>query len=355
MIKKGKADMKIIKKTALGFAMLVLLLFGQIMTQVSSIDVFAAKKNLPSITSVYISDASANDLTSTAGSDIVKIGEKVYFTIYVNGNDMGKLDETRNSNIYIKVPKSMDISTTDDFTEYILPGNTTASFKWTFYSVSQDDDNYDENSNYYYTTVGFGNGAEEIKLVFSVSLNDEAKINTKYNFSAGVTSSTLSSVEFEDAPSIASPGFNLEVVDEDDAAVEEVEFTLTDADGKYYTQTLTDLTDDRFKSTRAVISTNNLGKFTFNGMTAGTYTLTNVKTKSGYNLLSEDIKVEIDSNYQVSFNDEEISGDTLTIKLFKETELPATGGNGIIAFHMAGGLCIVTAIMMLFKRKRVFC
>jgi len=118
------------------------------------------------------------------------------------------------------------------------------------------------------------------------------------------------------------------------------------------------------------------GYITFEGLNAGTYTITELKAPDGYNLLKDPITVTIALNpaneasegipahddYWWSYTWTQ-NGDTLkaeenaanTLKVVNNTglELPETGGIGTTIFYMAGGAMVRAAVILLVTKKRM--
>lgn len=102
-----------------------------------------------------------------------------------------------------------------------------------------------------------------------------------------------------------------------------------------------------------VLTTNDNGKIEIDGLDADTYYLRETKAPSGYNKLSEDVKVEITGATKGE-------GDTLTYTTVETkvnnqsgTELPATGGMGTTLFYVLGGILVAAAAVLLITRKRM--
>ena len=152
------------------------------------------------------------------------------------------------------------------------------------------------------------------------------------------------------------------------------EFTLKNADGKFYTATASDgvykvtgLTADNASATTFVSDAN--GSIKIQGLDVGTYTLTETKAPDGYNLLSNSIEVVISATYQdndgvnnidtlsatvdnVAATTDKTAGTvSLTVENNSGSILPSTGGIGTTIFYIAGGLLIVAAAIMLIVRK----
>lgn len=110
-------------------------------------------------------------------------------------------------------------------------------------------------------------------------------------------------------------------------------------------------------------TTDKNGLITFEGLGAGTYYITELKTKSGYNLLTAPITVTITgtpsatgSGYSWSvssnatFEDDMVK---LTVENNKGSVLPITGGIGTTIFYVIGGLLVCGAAVMAITKKKL--
>lgn len=110
------------------------------------------------------------------------------------------------------------------------------------------------------------------------------------------------------------------------------------------------------------------GVITFGGLGEGTYFITELKTKDGYNLLTAPITVKIDANIdaksgttsctwtatvngeKATFADDMVK---LTVKNNKGSVLPITGGIGTTIFYVIGGLLVCGAVVMAITKKKL--
>ncbi len=111
--------------------------------------------------------------------------------------------------------------------------------------------------------------------------------------------------------------------------------------------------------------TNAQGVLTFEGLSTGTYTITELVAPNGYNLLKDPVTIEITDNATLTNANWTVkNGDTVLVanddnhfvvqvKNNKGTELPSTGGIGTTLFYVIGGLLVVAAGIILVTKKRV--
>ena len=102
------------------------------------------------------------------------------------------------------------------------------------------------------------------------------------------------------------------------------------------------------------------------GLSAGEYTITEVKAPAGYNLLKTPIVICIDwsapaaSSTDCSWTVSGVEGAVVigglvkvTIENNAGTELPSTGGIGTTIFYVLGGALVLAAVVLLVTRKRM--
>lgn len=111
--------------------------------------------------------------------------------------------------------------------------------------------------------------------------------------------------------------------------------------------------------------TNAQGVLTFEGLSTGTYTITELVAPNGYNLLKDPVTITITDNATLTNASWTVkNGDTalvanddnhfvVQVKNNKGTELPSTGGIGTTLFYVIGGLLVVAAGIILVTKKRM--
>lgn len=102
------------------------------------------------------------------------------------------------------------------------------------------------------------------------------------------------------------------------------------------------------------VTTDATGKFTIEGLGAGTYYLTETTSPAGYNQLSKPITIVIAENGQITV-DRIAVAEGEPVKVLNQTgnELPSTGGMGTTIFYVVGGVLVVGAGVLLVTRKRM--
>ena len=107
------------------------------------------------------------------------------------------------------------------------------------------------------------------------------------------------------------------------------------------------------KSTsETVVTTDNTGKFTIQGLAPGTYELVEKEAPKGYNKLSAPVEITIGNDGKVSYNTET---DATWVKVENKTGsiLPSTGGMGTTLFYIFGAILVVGSGVVLITKKRM--
>ena len=107
--------------------------------------------------------------------------------------------------------------------------------------------------------------------------------------------------------------------------------------------------------TVATITSPKSGKFTIQGLGAGTYYLTEIKQPDGYNKLAKSVKVEIDVNGAITVDGKLITGVDKLVKVENKTGtvLPSTGGTGTTMIYLVGALLVLGSGVVLATKRRV--
>lgn len=105
----------------------------------------------------------------------------------------------------------------------------------------------------------------------------------------------------------------------------------------------------------ANIKTNKSGKFTIQGLGAGTYYLTETKQPAGYNKLSTPVTVVIDKDGKVKVKngDDYDEVNRVDVENKTGTVLPSTGGMGTTMIYLIGGVLVLGSGVVLATKRRV--
>lgn len=107
--------------------------------------------------------------------------------------------------------------------------------------------------------------------------------------------------------------------------------------------------------TVATINSPKSGKFTIQGLGAGTYYLTETKQPDGYNKLSGPVTVVIDKDGQVKVKNGDAYDEVTQVKVENKsgTVLPSTGGAGTTMIYLIGGALVLGSGVVLATKRRV--
>lgn len=105
------------------------------------------------------------------------------------------------------------------------------------------------------------------------------------------------------------------------------------------------------KGTITDITTPEDGKFTIQGLGAGTYYLTETKQPAGYNKLKNPVTVVIDENGKVRVGESEAN--PVKVENKTGTVLPSTGGAGTTMIYLIGGALVLGSGVVLATKRRV--
>ena len=140
-----------------------------------------------------------------------------------------------------------------------------------------------------------------------------------------------------------------------------------------YTKTTKTVYDCSPQTVSFTGTTNDSGRLTFTGLSAGDYTITEIIAPDGYNLLKDPIRIHIacelpeaivdgteSCTWSYVCNDMSLDNAVLpdgTVQVMVEnqsgTVLPSTGGIGTQVFYIAGSLLAAVAAVLLITRKRM--
>lgn len=108
---------------------------------------------------------------------------------------------------------------------------------------------------------------------------------------------------------------------------------------------------DETNTITEVITPDN-GRFTIQGLGAGTYYLTETKQPAGYNKLKDPVTVGIDENGKVTVGNDTNPVDEVGVENKTGTVLPSTGGMGTTMIYLIGGALVLgSGVVLVTKRK----
>ena len=107
------------------------------------------------------------------------------------------------------------------------------------------------------------------------------------------------------------------------------------------------------KSTsETVVTTDNTGKFTIQGLAPGTYELVEKEAPKGYNKLSAPEEITIGNDGEVSYNTE-TNATWVKVENKSGSILPSTGGMGTTLFYIFGAILVIGSGVVLITKKRM--
>ena len=122
---------------------------------------------------------------------------------------------------------------------------------------------------------------------------------------------------------------------------------------------------DEYAPTKVKAFVGDDGFLTFTGLGAGTYTLTEVTTPSGFNTIAPItftvgfIYDNLESRYEFTSDNTMIMMQDVNnlygwIKNYAGSVLPSTGGMGTTLFYSIGGILVLAAVTLLITKKRMY-
>ncbi len=203
------------------------------------------------------------------------------------------------------------------------------------------------------TTVK-ANAGNTITLTYTATVNEKAVVNEPERNKAHLEYDNFVSAETTEV-TVKTFGFELAKVNGSRDALAGVKFTLTNAANEYYTvpSDANNVDEDRFVQEKSEVVTDANGKVIFAGLAEGTYTLTEIETLTGYNILTSSITVTIDANGNATFEGAEGEGNVVTVVNNTGSTLPSTGGIGTTMFYVIGAILVLGAGVLLVTRRRM--
>lgn len=151
----------------------------------------------------------------------------------------------------------------------------------------------------------------------------------------------------------------------DDPSAEGMDQSKYESTTTKYTKTVKTTTIEKTENVTYTGTVGNDGVLRFEGLSAGTYTITEIKAPDGYNLLKDPITVTIgftvpeapSTECTWTYTGTDIVNGTntnhVTVINQSGSELPSTGGMGTTLFYIVGGILVLAAVVLLVTKKRM--
>ena len=207
---------------------------------------------------------------------------------------------------------------------------------------------------------------EKITVTYSATLNANAVIGNNANTNTNKTLLSYGDSQKTTEVTTNTKTFEMNVfkfyTDKNNSTTEkglaDAVFTLK-KDGETNTINFVKKTSDDIKGDiyrvastgDANIKTNKSGKFTIQGLGAGTYYLTETKQPDGYNKLKNPVTVVIDNDGNVKVD----GANANPVKVLNKTGtvLPSTGGAGTTMIYLVGAVLVLGSGVVLATKRRV--
>ena len=300
-------------------------------------------------------------VTETTAND-VNIGDTVTYTVPVTiPADVANKDIVVTGKMYKGL--TLDTSSMSAVNNDTTPATITGL---SFATATGDDADY----NYYTVTIPAAtvtaNAGKTITLTYTATVNKDALINGDNPNTVTLTFDNYTTTDH----TVITKTHKVEIkkVTEDGTTrLAGVKFTLTRDDATapgYVGKGTTDATKDQsvWGATATEYETDNSNNIVFDGLDAGTYTLTETFTPNGYNPLSGPITVVVAEDGTVTYTSTDphntvdnasATDGVITIQNQSGSVLPSTGGIGTTIFYVIGAILVLGAGILLVTRRRM--
>ena len=365
------------------------LFFGYYVVTTSQGDqVISVDSTMPNVTIVDKNSSTPKDLSKTASSDNVSIGDTVTYTVsFKTSNYYGAGENAKEIVSYTIEDTLPEFLTGVNVTSIIVDNdgdNTTtgdqANVTAQFANRKIVIDWYDETNNQFL----YDNGAT-VTITYTAVVTDTAAIDGNGNTNKVTVTWTTKNGEppvpgkLEQEETIFTYAIALKKVNNEGKALPGAVFqfpfyvkSTADANGAYIYAGTTEgegLTNQ--------ITTPDGGVIVVKGVKTGSYEITEVKAPDGYNKLTAPVTVEAvktnststhttvyldkDGNVvdvsakvtEVKVDIDTIAATALVVVNKAGTELPSTGGMGTTIFYVLGAVLVLGAVVLLVTKKRM--
>ena len=206
--------------------------------------------------------------------------------------------------------------------------------------------------------------AVTLNLTYTATLNKDAAINADNKNIVSLQYDHYTTKTHE--TTTKTHKVEIDKVDQDGNKLAGVKFTLTreGTNPGYVGKGTTEADKNKpvWGTTATEYVTAETGNIVFDGLDAGTYTLTETYTPGGFNPLTAPITITVKEDGTVTYTstdsyntatDATAAGGVIKIKNQKGTTLPSTGGMGTTIFYILGALLVIVCGVVLVARRRM--
>ncbi len=120
--------------------------------------------------------------------------------------------------------------------------------------------------------------------------------------------------------------------------------------------TYTYAADQSDKAATTILVSPDGGRFTIEGLQAGTYYLKETEAPQGYNKISDPIEIKIGTNddgtQKILVNTNEVKNGVVKVQNKSGSLLPSTGGMGTTLIYVVGSILVLASGIVLFSKKK---
>lgn len=360
-----------------------------VVTTTQGQQLISVDSTMPNATIVDKNSSSPSNLTKTASSNDVSIGDTVTYTVSFKTSNYDGAGEAAKEIVSYTIEDTLpDFLSDVEVTSIIVDNDGKDTTTGDQHDVTAQFTNkkividwYDETNNKFL----YNNGAT-VTITYTAVVTDKAAIDGNGNTNKVTLTWTTkgSNVpgpdKVETNETIFTYAIALKKVNNKGVALPGAVFqfqfyvkSTPDADGAYiYAGTTggTGLTNQ--------ITTPNDGVIVVKGVKSGNYTITEVTAPAGYNKLTDPVTVEAiktgntathttvyldengnitnketDRKTEVKVDIEKIAASSVVVVNKAGTELPSTGGMGTTVFYVLGAVLVLGAVVLLVTKKRM--
>lgn len=320
------------------------------------------KNGVPSVDKII---TSGGVVSADGKSNSASIGDTVYFKTTITAQPGAqnyvlhdKMTAGLKFNGNVEVKKGESPVATSDYTLKTSDFNDDCTFEIVFGQTFCDDLQKDEKITVTYSAVlnekaKIGNvdkNTNETWLKYGDSQNTQHKTTTTKTFEMNVFKFYKDKKNSDKETGLAGAIFKLTKGSQDAENIGFVKTSNVTATDDVYRVAKKDET-----GTVTTITSPKSGKFTIQGLGAGTYYLTETKQPDGYNKLSGPVTVVIDKDGKVKVKNGDAYDEVNRVDVENKTGtvLPSTGGAGTTMIYLVGAILVLGSGVVLATKRRV--